>query len=76
MRTTANIFPRIQLPMPGKDEIFFSDNAIISGYNELSDTELMQCKNLFDNHYGKWGEGSEHKGMNGWHLRSRLRNIK
>ena len=42
---------------PGKMGIFFSDNAILSGYNELSDTELMQCKNLFDNHYGKWGEG-------------------
>ena len=29
----------------------------------LSDAELMQCKNLFDNHYGKWGEGSERKGQ-------------
>lgn len=30
---------------------------------KLSDAELMQCKNLFDNHYGKWGEGSERKGQ-------------
>ena len=28
----------------------------------LSDNELLQCKNLFDNHYGVWGDGHPRKG--------------
>lgn len=29
---------------------------------KLSDVELLQCKALFDEHYGKWGEGSPKRG--------------
>lgn len=28
----------------------------------LSEEELLQCKNLFDNHYGVWGDGHPRKG--------------
>lgn len=30
--------------------------------SKLTDDEILQCKELFDNHYGTWGEGSERKG--------------
>ena len=29
---------------------------------KLTDKELAQCKELFDNHYGTWGEGSDREG--------------
>lgn len=29
---------------------------------KLTDEEICQCKQLFDNHYGTWGEGSERNG--------------
>lgn len=29
---------------------------------KLTDKELAQCKELFDNHYGTWGEGSNREG--------------
>lgn len=30
---------------------------------KLTDDEISQCKHLFDNHYGVWGEGSNRKGQ-------------
>lgn len=29
---------------------------------KLTDEEILQCKQLFDNHYGVWGEGSSREG--------------
>lgn len=30
--------------------------------SHMSDDELIQCKNLFDNHYGIWGKGHMKQG--------------
>lgn len=30
---------------------------------KLRDEELRQCKDLFDHHYGRWGEGSPKEGQ-------------